>query len=90
MRIAPADPSLCHFLFISRSESSNLESWLSRADGRLTLTVSDIPGFARNGGMVELPLEGERVGLVINRRSATKKGFDFNSQLLRLARVINP
>ncbi len=90
LRLAPADPSQCHLLFISRSESANLESWLSRADGRHTLTVSDIPGFARSGGMVELPVEGERVGIVINRRSAMRKGFEFNAQLLRLARVINP
>lgn len=90
LRLAPSDPTLCHLLFISRSESGNVDSWLSRAEGRPILTVSDIPGFARSGGMVELPLEGERVGIVINRRSATKKGFDFNAQLLRLARVINP
>jgi len=54
------------------------------------ITVSDIAGFARAGGMIELPLEGERVGIVINRRTAQKKGFEFNAQLLRLARVIEP
>jgi len=90
LRIAPADSSGCNLLFISRSESGNVESWLSRADNRRMLTVSDIPGFARNGGMIEFPVEGERVGIVINRRSASRRGFDFNAQLLRLARVINP
>ena len=53
------------------------------------VTVSDIPGFAQLGGMIELPLEGERVGIVINRSSARKSGFEFNAQLLRLARVID-
>ncbi len=90
LRIAPPDPSSCHLLFISRSESPYLDTWLSRAEARRVLTVSDIPGFARNGGMIELPVEGERVGIVINRRSALRKGFEFNAQLLRLARVINP
>lgn len=90
IRLAPTDPSACHLLFISRSESGNLESWLSRTDGRRVITVSDIAGFARAGGMIELPLEGERVGIVINRRTAQKKGFEFNAQLLRLARVIEP
>lgn len=90
IRLAPADPGACHLLFISRSESGNLESWLSRTDGRRVITVSDIAGFARAGGMIELPLEGERVGIVINRRTAQKKGFEFNAQLLRLARVIEP
>lgn len=90
LRFAPADPSACHLLFISRSESASLDSWLGRAEARRMLTVSDIPGFARNGGMIELPVEGERVGIVINRRSAMRKGFEFNAQLMRLARVINP
>lgn len=90
VRFAPSDPGACHLLFISRSEAGNLDSWLQRADTRRMVTVSDIAGFARSGGMIELPLEGERVGLVINRRAAQLKGFGFNAQLLRLARVIEP
>ncbi|RIX47612.1 MAG: YfiR family protein [Rhodocyclales bacterium GT-UBC] len=90
IRISPNDIGNCHLLFISRSESANLDNWLNRAEGRYIVTVSDIAGFARAGGMIELPLDGERVGIVINRRSAQKKGFGFNAQLLRLARVIEP
>lgn len=90
IRLSPADPGACHLLFVSRSESGNLDAWLSRTEARQVITVSDINGFARAGGMIELPLEGERVGIVINRRAAQKKGFDFNAQLLRLERVIEP
>lgn len=90
VRIAPADPGACHLLFISRSEAAGLDGWLARSDGRRVVTVSDIPGFARAGGMIELPLDGERVGIVINRRTAQKAGIEFNAQLLRLARVIEP
>ena len=90
VRLAPSDPGACHLMFISRSEASNLELWLSRTEGRRVVTVSDIAGFARAGGMIELPLDGERIGIVINRRSAQKNGFEFNAQLLRLARVIEP
>ena len=90
LRLSPAEIGSCNLLFISRSESANLDAWLNRADSRRILTVSDIPGFARSGGMIELPVEGERIGIVINRRSAMRKGFEFNAQLLRLARVINP
>jgi hypothetical protein len=86
---APGDLSNCQFLFIPRSEAENLGTWLTRAESRRLVTVSDIPGFAQLGGMIELPLEGERVGIVINRSSARKSGFEFNAQLLRLARVID-
>lgn len=90
VRLAPNDPNACHLLFISRAESGNLEHWLTRTESRRVITVSDIPGFARAGGMIELPLEGERVGIVINRKIAQRKGFEFNAQLLRLARVVEP
>lgn len=90
IRIAPADPGACHLLFVSRSEAGQVDSWIARTEGRRIVTVSDIPGFAQAGGMIELPLEGERVAIVINRRAAQRKGFEFNAQLLRLARVIEP
>lgn len=90
VRLAPTDPNACNLLFISRTESSNVDVWLKRTEARPVVTVSDIPGFARAGGMIELPLDGERVGIVINRRTAQRKGFEFNAQLLRLARTIEP
>jgi hypothetical protein len=90
VRLAPSDPGACHLMFISRSEASSIEFWLNRTEGRRVVTVSDIAGFARAGGMIELPLDGERIGIVINRRSAQKAGIEFNAQLLRLARVIDP
>lgn len=88
VRVAPTDLGSCNLLFISRSESSNLDNWLKRIEGINAVSVSDIPGFARNGGMIELPLEGERIGIVINRRSAQRKNIEFKAQLLRLARII--
>jgi hypothetical protein len=90
VRIAPSDANACHLLFIGRSEAGNVDAWLSRSESHRVVTVSDIPGFARAGGMIELPLDGGRVGIVINRRTAQKKGFEFNAQFLRLARVIEP
>lgn len=90
VRLPPFELGSCHLLFIPRSEAGNLGSWLERSAARALVTVSDIPGFARAGGMIELPLEGARVGIVVNRQAAQARGFEFNAQLLRLARVIEP
>ena len=90
IRLSPADTTACNLLFIARSEGPRLSAWLAGSEGRATLTVSDIPGFAQAGGMIELPLEGERVALVVNRKAAQKQNLDFNAQLLRLARVVAP
>ncbi len=90
VRLAPADLAACHLLFIPRSEAATLNAWLERSAGRPLITVSDLPGFARAGGMIELPLDGERIGIVLNRGAAQRRGFEFNAQLLRLARVVEP
>ena len=57
------------------------------------VTVSDIDGFARAGGMVELavnPEGGNLLNILINRKAAQAQNIQFNAQLLRLARVVEP
>lgn len=78
----------CDLLFVSRSESAQIDSLLQRAEGRRLVTVSDIPGFVRAGGMVELVVAGDKIGLALNRRGAQRRGFDFNAQLLNLAQRV--
>lgn len=80
----------CDFLFISRSESSTLESALLALEAAHVVTVSDIQGFARTGGMVELALRPDGTGLqiLINRRAGRDAGIEFNAQLLRLAEIV--
>jgi hypothetical protein len=82
----------CAFVFISRSEAGNLDAILRRLGGGPVVTVSDIDGFARAGGMVEFALggEGTAVNILINRKAAQRQSIEFNAQLLRLAKVVEP
>lgn len=88
----PRDASACDFVFISRSETNGLDGILRRIATYPVVTVSDIEGFARSGGMVELALgsDGSAISILINRRAAQKQGIEFNAQLLRLAKVVEP
>lgn len=91
--IASLDTSAdCDFLFIGRAEAASLDVHLRRLAGRDLVTVSDIDGFARAGGMVEFALrrDGEGVQILINRKAAQRQGVEFNAQLLRLARIVEP
>lgn len=83
--------SECEVVFISRSEANGVETFLRRID-KPVLTVSDINGFARAGGMVEFALapQGGAISILINRRAAQQQGIEFNAQLLRLAKVVEP
>lgn len=87
-----AEANACDFIFISRSEVANLDNILRVLGRSSVVTVSDIAGFARAGGMVEFALapDGAAVGILINRKAAQKQSIEFNAQLLRLARVVEP
>jgi hypothetical protein len=81
----PQDAGECRILFISSTEERHLKEILTALDKSGVLTVSDIPGFARRGGMIEFVLEGERVRFEINLASAASARLVLSSELLKVA-----
>ena len=82
----------CHFVFISQSERRKLGLILRQLEEQALVTISDIRGFTRSGGMLELSLAGEQntqLNIFINRQAARQQGISFNAQLLRLAILVN-
>jgi hypothetical protein len=82
------DLRACHILFISESEQAHVPKILASLQGANVLTVSDIDGFAKGGGVVQFVLEENKVHFVINLDSATRAKLKINSKLLALAQVI--
>ena len=78
-----------HILFISDSEGEALPRILKRLGSAPVLTVSDLPRFAEQGGMVQLIMEQSRVRFAINVASVERAGLKPSSQLLKLARIVN-
>ena len=78
----------CQILFISRSEQRRLSALLAALKGHNTLTVSDIDGFAREGGMIQLLLQDNQVRFEINLRAAQAAELTISSNLLKLATTI--
>jgi len=79
----------CHLLFISPSEKKFLAQILSSLDGASVLTVADIPGFTRSGGMIGFVIIDNRVRLEINAQAAERSHIKISSRLLALARIVN-
>ncbi len=83
------DLSHCHLLFIQDSEAAQLNSILSHLAARPILTVSDITGFAEQGGMVTLAMgSDQRIRLEINRHAAQQADLHISARLLALARLV--
>jgi hypothetical protein len=81
----PQDAGECRILFISSTEEKHLSEILTALNQSGVLTVSDMPGFTRRGGMIQFVLEGDRVRFEINLASAESARLVLSSELLKVA-----
>jgi uncharacterized protein DUF4154 len=79
----------CHMLYISNSERKNYLDILKKTNNKPVLTVSDIAGFAHNGGIIQFYRKKGQTRLKINLDTAHKVGLEISSRLLILAEVIS-
>jgi hypothetical protein len=85
-RIAKAQEALgCRILFISVSQQGHLKEILAELDNTSILTVSDMPEFARLGGMIQFVVQANKVRFEVNLTSAERTGLTLSSQLLQVA-----
>ena len=84
------DIDACQVLFIGRTDSRQLEHILATLRGRSILTVGDMEGFGRNGGMIRFVTENNRIRFRINVDAAEAAHLVISSKLLRLAEASAP
>ncbi|MEA2562452.1 MAG: hypothetical protein QOH06_3956 [Acidobacteriota bacterium] len=75
----------CHVLFVSRSEKDRLGDVMAEVKGKPVLTVADMDGFLRAGGIINFVLEGSKVRFLIDQEAAGRSGLQISSKLMRLA-----
>lgn len=85
----PGEEPDCHLIFISASEIGRRQTLLrvlSKTEG--VLTVSDMDGFTKAGGVIQFVKVGNRVRFVINVEAADRASLKVSSKLLRLSRPL--
>jgi hypothetical protein len=82
------DTSGCHLVFVGSSEKARLSRLLRALRDNNVLSVGDMEGFARRGGMVGLVLKGGKVRLEINRTAAREAGLRLSAKLLEVASAV--
>ena len=80
----------CDVVYVSEDAQIDVPIFLARLKlkGRPILTIGDGSDFVRNGGMIGIILENNRLTFEINQAAASKVGIAFSSQLLNLARKV--
>lgn len=85
-RVSTVDEAAgCRELFIGSSEIKRLTDILSTAGKMNMLTVSDLPRFVDEGGMVQFTLTENHVRFAINMAAARQAGLTLSSELLKVA-----
>jgi len=78
----------CHIVFVSSSEMTRLSEAIHSVKGMPILTIGEIPGFAKRGGIINLVLEDNKVHFEVNVEAAKEADLNISSRLLVLARIV--
>ena len=75
----------CHIVYIESSERKNVPRVLAALKEYPVLTVSEIDGFSRSGGMITLRIVNNRMEFEVNLKDARTAGLSISSNILKLA-----
>jgi hypothetical protein len=78
----------CQIVFISSSEKNRLSRIIDGFKGSNALTVSDINGFAKKGGVIGFVYRDNKIAIQINVEAAKRSKLKISSNLLRLAEIV--
>jgi len=89
IRHLPAGTSAqgCHVVFMGPMPERVLQASLAQLQHRPVLTVGEGEEFLKQGGIVRLVEEKNRVRFEINVMAARRAGLQLSARLLRLARI---
>lgn len=82
------DLDQCQIVFINSSEKARVPELLDKLKDARVLTVSEIDGFAQQGGIINFISEHNKVRFEINPDAARRLGLNISSELLKLAKLV--
>ena len=84
------DIKRCHILFISKFYKNKLEEILAVTREKPILTIAETKGFAKKGVLFNLYVSKSEIRFEINTAALRESQLIVDSQLLSVARIINP
>ncbi len=77
-----------HVLFVSAGEDTRLKDWLAASRAAGILTIGESESFAREGGIINFSIEGERIRFDLNITEAEAAGLKISAQMQKLAKTV--
>ena len=77
----------CHILFVANSEAARQPEIIQQFAAIPVLTVANNLDFVKQGGMISLYVDEQRVQFAINQNATHNNGLKLSARMLQLARV---
>jgi hypothetical protein len=78
-----------HVIFFATQDKTFIQKVLASIGSRSILTIGEVEGFTRMGGVINFFQEQNRLRFQVNIDAARKVGLKMSSQLLGSARIVN-
>jgi vacuolar-type H+-ATPase subunit F/Vma7 len=78
----------CHIIYIDSKNKTEAADLLRRVSGPGVLTIGDLDGFCRLGGIINFYRGGKKLRFEINTDAAERAELKFSSRLLKLATIV--
>lgn len=78
----------CNILYMESGKVKDPSLIINKVNSYSILTISDIKGFAKSGGVIELYKEKNKVKFSINITQKEKSNLIISSKLLTLAKIV--
>jgi hypothetical protein len=92
IQVVPYNGGLClpqsHVLFFATQDVTLIQKVLGLAHGLGILSIGEVEGFIRLGGVINFFQESNRLRFKINVEAAKREGLKMSSQLLRSAKIV--
>lgn len=80
----------CRVVYVAPSEVGRLDELLDVLVPAGVLAVTDVPGGAARGAVINFVMQGTKVRFEVNLEASERAGLRISSELLRIARVVRP
>jgi hypothetical protein len=82
------DLATCHILYVGASESNKISQIVGATKGSPVLIVTDEPGLAQKGSVINFVEVGGKIKFELNQQTAESRGLKVSSSLTTLAIMV--
>jgi len=84
----PSEIQGCHILYVSEAESGKIAKIVAATSGKSILIVSDKPGMAKKGAVINFVENKGKIKFELNQNYAESRGLKVSGSLISLAILV--